>query len=41
MRAFTQNGVGVYEAEKDGKFSLFDGNITGENETIISSLEGV
>lgn len=29
VRAFTKNAVVKYEAEKDGKFSLFDSNITG------------
>lgn len=29
VRAFTQNAVVKYEPEKDGKFSLFDGNIEG------------
>lgn len=29
VRAWTQNAVDKYEPEKDGKFSLFSGNITG------------
>jgi len=29
VRAFTQNGVDKYEPEKDGQFSLFGSNITG------------
>jgi hypothetical protein len=29
VRVYTQNPNVVYEAEKNGRFSLFDGNITG------------
>ncbi len=29
IRAWTQNAIDKYEPEKDGKFSLFSGNIQG------------
>ncbi len=29
VRAWTQNAIDKYEPEKDGKFSMFSGNIEG------------
>ena len=39
VRAYTQNPNVVYEAEKNGRFSLFDGNITGCFSEFVSSID--
>ena len=39
VRAYTQNPNVVYEAEKNGRISLFDGNITGSFVEFVSNYK--
>ena len=41
VRAFTQNSSLVYEPEKNGKFALFDSNITGTFIELVYILSSV
>ena len=39
VRAFTQNSNIIYDAQRGGKFSLFDGNITGVFKDLVKSIK--